>query len=79
MSVVVFVRTSLPVPPLILTILQSLAREISGHFLLQFVSVTVQDTSPVLSSSGVIIQVRVKDCSLLRNIQTGSGDHQASH
>ena len=65
-----FVCTS-PVLPLIRTILQSLAREMSGHFLFHFVSVTVQDTSPVLSLSGVRIQVRVKDFSLLRNIQTG--------
>jgi len=33
--------------PLLGTILQSLAREMSGHFLLHFVSVTVQNTSPV--------------------------------
>jgi hypothetical protein len=58
-------------------ILQSLAREISGHFLFHFVSVTVQDTSSVLSLSGVRTQVRVKDFSLLRNIQTGYGPTQS--
>lgn len=72
MSVVVFVYTSPPVLTLIRKILQSLVLEKSGHFLFQFVPITVQDTSPVLSPSGVRIQVRVKNFSLLQNIQNVS-------